>query len=1089
MTMLHLWLSFDRKQNTKQAFSLIHHSYGGGTEQILLVPEQFSHTTQEQFCRSEGDRASLVAQVLDFTRLAEQVFSREGGLADTQTNETGRLLLMSLAVEQVRSRLKIYANAADKPEFLLQLISMLDEFRSFCVSPASLRQASSSLEGVLAQKAEEFALLMESYGAVCENCGQNPMSLLNRLLEVLQESDYPRGKCFYLDGFTDFNGVQLEIITELLCKAEAVHVFLLCPGIEGREQQFDTARHTAGQLLRICNHCEIKYQIHTLREDHTDVFSCLRNRLFSGRIAPLEEENAVSFIQAPDALVQCRITAGQILRLAAAGVRYRDIYIACAQYDRDRPVLESVLRRAKIPAYFAGDTDILKQPLIHMILSALQSACGGMEQETVLSYIKSAFSPLSRERSDCVENYILLWDISGRGFREIWHMHPDGLQEELREEDQLRLRQLEEDRNRAIVPLLHMQERLKSAVNTGEMVLALHDFLQEIEIRERLQEMAQQSFDRGQLQRAQEYVQLYGILKELLEQIYGVLGGSVRSCEEFYAIFRAALSRSTVGTIPANLDCVNIGDLSSQRRCDCAYLFILGTNEGSFPGMSDQWSLLTDRERQSLMDLGIGVSPTATGRLERELAAIDSVLAGPSKGLYLGAAEGKEAYFFRRLRALFPCGTVYSDDSELISRSHRDHLEYLAAHGIQKGTDQELSQELQQIRGAGEYCPENLQPSEVRALYGSTLRLSSSKIDALASCGLYYFLSYGLKAKERKSVQMDPSLYGTFVHYVLEHTTKQVMEEGGFARVSLHRTLEIAGERMEEYTRRELKDLWRSERAEYLFRRNFSEVEAVIQDLHEELSLSNFEPRWFELHFAGRDGDLPEIRIVGEKVTCALEGYVDRADVWMDGDRLYVRVVDYKTGKKSFEFSKVFYGLGLQMLIYLFALIQKGELLCGHKLTPAGVLYFPARVETVTLKSKDELDSVLKKRSAGRKRSGLLLDMSPVLQAMEPTGEGQEPAYLPYKYDKQGQRVGNLAAREQLDLLSRFVFRKVGELGDKLYSGDISADPYTIDGASPCIWCCYQSICREQRKERQLDKIKSTDEFWLRILQEVQSHG
>lgn len=1090
--MLHLWFCVDRKQNTKSAFQLIRQNYLSGVEeQILLVPEQFSHSVQEAFCRSEGDRASLMAQVLDFTRLAGEVFSREGGIAELRAGAPGKLLMMALAVEQVRSRLKIYGNSAEKPEFLMQLLYMLDEFRSYCVTSDSLRKASADLEGILGQKMEEFSLLMESFDAVCHTCGMNPKGLLNQLAETMEISEYPKGKRFYLDGFSDFTGVQLEILTEILMKADEVHMYLTCDDPLGTEQQFDTARHTAKHLLSLCNHWGVPFELHQTKAEGNDALFYLRRNLFFGKLVPYSDGNSdhsVSFLSAPDSLRQSRIAAGQILRLTSEGVRLRDIHIACADYDKERPILETVLRRAEIPAYFAGSTNILKQPLVQMLLSALDAATGGMEQEHVLSYIKSAFSPLDRERSDCLENYIRLWDISGRGFREEWTMHPHGLNEKQDEASDAELSQLLEDRRIAIEPLLRLSRNFRAAGNTGQMTKAFYGFMEEIGIRERLEKLAQECFDRGELRRSQEYVQLYDIIKELLEQIYGVLGSTVRSNEDYLGIFRTALSRCSVGTIPAGLDCVIVGSISSMRRSNCRYLFLLSANEGCFPRTTERNSLLTDQERRELLEQGIGVSPSATGRLERELCAIDSVLNAPDCGIFFGAADGKESYYYRRARDMFPNSPCYSDDLELVSRSHRDHLEYLVSNGICRGYAPEVADTMQELLSGGEYMPENLEPEAVQALYGKTLRLSSSKLDTLASCNMQYFLTYGLKAKERKSVSMDASLYGTFVHYVLEHTAREVKALGGFAAVTLAQTMEIASRHMEEYTQNELKDLWKSERAEYLFRRNFMEVEEVVQDLYRELSNSKFTPEWFELHFA-KGADLPEIRIVGEKMTAAIEGYVDRADIWEHDGKLYVRIVDYKTGKKSLDYTKIFYGLGLQMLIYLFALEKQGAVLAGRSLTPAGVLYFPARSETVTVKSAGNISEAQRKQLNGKKRSGLLLNSDPVLQAMEPCSQEENPIYLPYKKKKSGEKTGDLASGEELAKLGEFVFRKLSELGDQLYSGDISPNPYDLGGSSPCKWCVYSNICRDRVNVRELQKVKDLKEFWERLEQEDGENG
>ena len=208
--MLHILLDTDRKANTMRLLQRLCAESG---RSILLVPEQFSHMAERQLCQCGGDRIGLYAEVLSFSRLANRVFSLHGGAAQAWTDPAGKLLLMSLAVEQVRSRLKIYALGSTKPEFLLEILSALEELRSFCVTPAQLRDASRSLEGVLGQKIEELSILMESYDAACSNCGQCPDSRLTRLLDTLRDCDYADDKTLFLDGFTDLNGIERAILS------------------------------------------------------------------------------------------------------------------------------------------------------------------------------------------------------------------------------------------------------------------------------------------------------------------------------------------------------------------------------------------------------------------------------------------------------------------------------------------------------------------------------------------------------------------------------------------------------------------------------------------------------------------------------------------------------------------------------------------------------------------------------------------------------------------------------------------------------------------------------------------------------------
>lgn len=1060
--MLRLYCSADRKGNSDRLLREICQNQVPG--RILLVPEQYSHSFERRLCEFGGDGVNLYAEVLSFSRLASRVFASVGGSAETQTDAAGQLLMMSLAVEQVRSRLKLYGVGAEKPSFLLKLIDTLDELRSDCVTPERLKEASRRLSGVLAQKTEEFALLMESYETVCANLGQNPDTLLNRLLGALEQSDYAVGKHFYFDAFSDFNGVEREIIATLLDGGASVTVALNCDGIDGTAPQFASARQTAKELLSLDKNAEISVFPSASAQTYSQIF---------GGTATIHAP--ITFLEAKNETQECRMAAGEILKLIEQGARYRDITVAYCDEAAYRSVLETVFRRAEIPAYFAGDTDILQLNVIHMLLSALEAATGGMDAQAVLSYLKSGFLPIARDRCDRLENYVLLWDIRGSDWEQTWQKHPLGLKKERTAQTDAMLDALNEDREALVLPLVRLRDALRSAKNTEQMVLSLYRFTEEISLAQQLELMAQRCQAEGKLQQAQQYAQLYRLLCELLEQMYGVMGESVRSPESFCDLFRTALSRCSVGTIPAALDCVSVGSICAQRCADSRYLFILGANEGAFPSAQTNQTLLSERERIDLFHAGIDLKPSATCGLERELSAMAGVLSVATDTLYFGAVSGRESYYLQRARRLAVNASVLTDDRSLPERSRRDHLNYLLAHPCEISEADPLYGEAQSLLLAKQYRLGALCEETVYALYGKKLSLSSSQIDKLASCRLAYFLTYGLKAQERKTAQVDAPEFGTFVHDVLEHTARAIMEEGGFDHVTEERALEIADERMEYYAREILAELWGTERAEYLFRRSFREVRGVVRQLWRELSVSDFRPKWFELKF-GRGEPMSGVKIVGEKISAELMGVVDRADLWRCGDRLYVRVVDYKTGKTTFEPKKILLGIGMQMLLYLFALRRSGAHLLDEPLHCAGVMYFPANVPKISLKSCfDEKEAAERKKL--ERRSGLLLDREPLLHAMDPN---EPPIFLPDR--------DYFATAEQFDALERFVLKAVGTLADELASGTVEADPYYENEAkNACQWCDFRTVCGENVEKRRLPSLKTMADFWQKV--EECNHG
>ena len=373
--------------------------------------------------------------------------------------------------------------------------------------------------------------------------------------------------------------------------------------------------------------------------------------------------------------------------------------------------------------------------------------------------------------------------------------------------------------------------------------------------------------------------------------------------------------------------------------------------------------------------------------------------------------------------------------------------------------------------------------AHVEKLYGKVLRLSASQINRQAECRLAYFLDYGLAAKERKEATVDSAEFGTYVHEVLEKTVADVMYRGGFHEVTLEETQRLAEKHSEAYAQRKFKDL-SSERMDYLFRRNIHELEIIVEELWNELHASDFQPAGVEIKF-DQDGQCEPIPIRGAVMQAFIRGFVDRLDTWQWRDQTYYRVVDYKTGKKDFDYCDILNGLGLQMLLYLFAL-EKGSDLVGDKPQAAGVQYFSARVPYVSIDGREDADKLDKERKTNRRHKGLLLNESHVLEAMESRGasEGRwDPAWLCCKVDAKGNLVGDLANRSQLRKLERFVMDTLAGMVNEIASGEVSPNPYTRGSAhNVCTYCPFGAVCHEMEVEGRRNRAAvDAAEFWEEI--------
>lgn len=1056
---------------------------------VLLVPELISHETERRLCAAAGDTASRYAQVLSFTRLVRSVSEWCRCAPEPCLDNGGRLTAMAAAARMLSGKLKSYASVETRPEFLSELLNAVDEFKRCCVTPADLMGAALRSEGTLAQKLEELSLLLEGYNSICAQGLRDPRDQMDWVLEQMELSDYAQRQSFYIDGFPDFSGQNLQILHHLIQFSPDVTVSLNCDRLRSGKAAFSAAGETAYRLEKMARDMEIPVRVVSVQPRSDRLFDACQT-MFQGTIDPdpsLGER--LRMARCGSVFDECRAAAERVLELTAAGVRYRQIGIVCAAAPVYRDTLSLEFRRCGIPLYLSGTDDILEKTAIATVLSALDAALDGLRRQDVMRYLKSILSGLEPQICDRIENYAIMWGIQGEKWNRPWQQHPGGLGASWTEQDRQLLEQLEQARKQGIEPLTRLRRRMLEASCVRDQVEAVCRFLQEIELSRKLELLAEEADAVGDNRQAQEYQQLWEILLSSLEQLSDMLGDTYWEQENFTRLFRLLLSQYDVGTIPTVLDCVFAGEPSAMRCQQVKHLLVLGALEGQFPAYGGYFGILTDQERTKLQKLGVPLTGGSMEQISASFFEIYGCFCGASETICVSCPPGQPSYPYRRL-----CQTVELKDGvpllPELGAALTDAWEAGALLASRRMCEEACAMGLgpsyDDVRRHADYTLGTVELPHIRQLYGQKLRLSASQIDRQAECRLSYFLKYGLRAKERREITIDPAEYGTFVHAVLEETAKAVKERGGFHEVMLEQTVELAQNAADRYASERF-DLLDSSRMQYLFRRNRQDLDAVVRELWQELSVSSFEPAAFELCF-DRDGQMPAVEISGHIMEAELRGFVDRVDIFRDGCRTFFRIVDYKTGKKSFDYCDVFNGVGLQMLLYLFALEQGGAELLGDHPTAAGVLYFPARYPYLTEDGRLSPQEAEKERAKEWKRQGLILNEECVIQAMDP---GEELRRLSCRRKSDGELVGDLADSHQLKLLKQYVFRLLGRMVDTIGAGAVSPNPYTRGTShSACSFCPYGAVCAQIREAgRRNYKAMDSKRFWEEVEREVNGHG
>lgn len=1075
---------------------------GESSQQILLVPEHASHQAEVDVCSACGDTASRHAEVLSFRRLGERVLSITGGIADVTLDNGGKLLTLQRALLETAPQMTVYRKPSQKVGFLEQMLALFDELRSYEVTPEILYQQAQDIDGATHDKLTDLSLLYAAYEARLRRPGLDARDRMTKLCDHLEESGYVRDKDIFIDGFTYFNAQERRALAVFLRQARSVTVTLLGE-VNSREEIFEPTLKTMSMLERLAASEGKPVKLLSLTNNDSLALGHLEHHFFGENLPYEGDSTAIRLREAATVYSEVEQTAADIRRLLAAGkCRCRDITVAARNMTEYAGTIETVFERYGIPVYLSRRSDILEKPVLSLLTGVLSSISNGYEYEDMFRWLKTGLAGLTAEECDLLENYVLKWDIHGQTWLrdEDWTENPDGYGAPWNDRRQAVLTQVNQLRRRVREPLERLAAGLKAGETARDYVEALYGFMEELKLETALTERMHAQAEAGRMQEAEETAQLWEILCGVLDQFVEILGEEHLEQSEFERLFRLVLTQYSVGTIPVALDQVSVSEITRNDRHTTSYLFLLGANDHVLPDPGQSGGLLNEDDRQALALRGVELAPTGMERMGIELQNLYAALAQPTAGLTVSypvtdvsGSELRPAFVVERLRKLFPELRV---EHERADKAYRLSAVEPALEMAGQDPDGPLWRYFQQEPDCARHLSAmeraaaarrgSLSPAAVRAIYGERVSMTASRLERMRSCHFAYFMEYGLRAKPREPATFDAPQIGTFLHYLLENVTRDVLGQGGFAAVDNKELHRLTRQYIDQYAEQELHNFQnRTPRFRYLFNRLRTNAYAIIDQVAEELRHSDFVPMAFELGFGGKDGTLPAVTISRPDGELRVGGKVDRVDGWIKDDKLYLRVVDYKSGKKKFDLANVRMGLDIQMLLYLFALQKEGAEFFGKEIEPAGVLYLPARDEILPAERGISPEALQKEREKTLKRSGLLLEDPAVLQAMEHEAL-TEPHYLPLRVGKDGNLSGSLASAARLGKLGTYMDKLLCQISDELRSGNIDADPCChSEEDSQCRFCDWVSAC-QFRDGRDRDRLRyilpvKPEEFWKEL--------
>ncbi len=1071
------------------------------TRVVFIVPEQASFSCEKRMLDILGPALAERVEVLSFTRLAETILDA-GELP--VLSEAGKAVLMSLALESVSEKLDVYKKYAHSLSVANELLKLSAEFKRCMLPPERLSALAASMEeGFLKRKLTEIAVILQAYDALAAQHYTDDADMLTRLAEHLSQNRPLGGAVAILDGFSGFTVQEYAVIEQLLRQAADVYVSLCTDSIRTLHgydpSAFAYVRRTAEKLTHAARRVNAAIEAPRIvfNEPYrfrTDALRALE-RIFAldmgETFAP--EASCIRVVDCADLYEECAFVAADVKRLLREeGYRCRDIAVLFRDAETYESPVRAALRKCGVPVFEDKRQPILSQPLIALVRGLCGAAVHGTDTQELMQILKSDLMPFTREEIAALENYALLWDLRPSDWRKPFTAHPGGLGEPMDEEASETLAALNALRERLMIPLLSCVSALREA-DGREMAKLIYDFLIRMQTPERLKALALSLQANGETTLALEQERVWDILMEILDMLARLLEGRRWPAKRFAELLDVVLRTYTLGNIPQGLDEVTVGAVDRIVTDSPRAVYVLGVQEGVFPRTPKGGGLLTDADRRRLRDeMQLELYDFGEIKVSEERFLVYKTLCSARERLTVSACgqaeDGSEQYgseVIRTILSRFPgCARVHTASLDGLSfvESEETAFEQLCLYARREDgvypelraffeADETRAKRLESLDRVRAGAPLRIADKRIaQQLFGKHMYLSASRVESYYKCPFAFFCKYGLSAKPRKPAAFDAAIQGTVTHYVLETILRDVGRDALLAMTADERQAQV-DRVLDEYLETCLGSAAQTNRFLYQYRRMHKVLGEILERLIREFEVCDFVPVDFELSI-DRDGQIPPYRTdLPDGGSVQIKGFVDRVDEMDKDGKAYIRVIDYKSGGKTFSLSDVLGGLNLQMLIYLFAIWKNGEAHYGKPVIPAGVLYMPAKADFQKQKDRQTDDAQLVKAKAKALRmDGMILKDDAVILAMDRERSG---CFVPVGASVRA--TDRVIALHEMELLRREVEKLLREMAANLQSGGVEALPArsaSSKSTSACDWCDYACVCgwEESDPEREIPK-------------------
>lgn len=1064
---------------------------------LVIVPEQFTMQTQKKLVELAPNHAIMNIDVLSFKRLAYRVFDELGKNDIRVLEETGKNLVLRKVAQEKEDQLTVLRPNMNRMGYVSEMKSLISELVQYNIFPEQLTDyiEGGNLSPVFAAKLRDVVTMYRGFQEFMQGTYITAEEILNLLKELAGDSAILRNSVVVFDEFTGFTPIQNELLQELLPIAEHIWISLTIDAGEdffhsrGSEELFDMTKRTIRSLMQMAERLHIDVEEPVVlsgsgekRFANAPSLAFMEQNLFRPfyrkKRGKIKEISISSEKNPKEELIFAAREINRLIR--KEHYRYRDIAVVTGAVENYGSYVDALFGKYRIPYFLDTTKEVLFHPFIEFIRAALEVIHTDFSYEAVFRFLRCGFCGISEEELDILDNYVIATGIRGRAaWGKRWLRLPK--QTELYELD--RLEELRKEIYGILSPLAEVFSR-KDAV-TADGIRTLYRMLAGLETEQQLRRKAADYLALDHQAKAKEYEQIYQVVMELLEKYNQLLGNEPLDIEAFTEVLEAGLDAAQVAVIPPGYDSVTIGDIERTRLNHIKILFFVGVNDGIIPKSANQGGIISEYEREMMQEAHMELAPGAREQAFIQRFYLYRNLTKPSERLYLSYArvdsEGKSirpSYLIGTIRKMFPDLEVQEiDDIEKLPdfSTPEAAMDYLI-HGTRDAawfalanwflSDGEQRERTEQILEAPFTCyrGEPISRAIAQALYGRKLEGSVTRLERFAACAYAHYLQYGLGLRERETGGFESVDMGNLYHEALERYSEKLSgsEYDWFTVPDMERDAYAAEAMQEAVAAYPNPGIYATAENAHLTERMQDIFLQTVWALTRQVQKGRFVPENFEITFSRMD-DLEALEFVLSKDTrMRLTGRIDRLDTCEEDGRIYIKVIDYKSGSTRFDLIRIYQGLQLQLVVYMNAAMELSRKKHPRKeILPGGILYY--HIDDPVIEMEDGMTQEDVKNAVLRalRPDGMVNREEQIYRAFDTDFEGRSDV-IPMELKKSGEiseTRSHAVSTEEFAVIQEYVNTQLKRQGQQIYEGDIRVNPYRDGTDCSCNYCPYTSVC------------------------------